>query len=266
MGKILDYSPAIEAYISGMSLTEASKIHRVDRHTLSKKLVAQGIEIRPNYTYWTRALNHSAFDVLTDEVAYWIGMLMADGCIYTKTVVTPEVRLELAHRDRTLLEQFKLFLSAEHPIRTRTMKLKSGRIGYYDLFRYSSQQIADRLAFYGVVPQKTNLTQVHHLEHNRHFWRCIVDVVGSMTWTAKYPALHLVGSKKLMQQFCEHIAQAIDIHTIARKYKYRKVWTVCVYGRKACTVTQHLYSQHTISLDRKQVRAKVFAAFYTEHY
>jgi len=259
MGIILDYGPAIEAYISGLSLLEASKKHKVDRHTLSKKLTAQGIQIRPPHTYWTHSLNHNAFDVLTDEAAYWVGFLMADGCIYEYKNDAPRIRLELAHKDRAILERLKLFVSAEHQIRTRTINFASGNIGQYDLLEFGSWQIVDQLAFYGVVPQKTHREQIKHLEYNRHFWRGIVDGDGCLTWSTRYPAFQLVGSHKLMRQFCEYVLKAFDIHAIPRKYK---MWTVCLYCRKACAVMQHLYSSHSISLDRKQARAEEFAAFY----
>lgn len=261
MGKILDYKPAIEAYISGLSLIESAEMHHVDPHTLSKKLSAQGVEIRSKYSYWTRYLNHDAFENLTDEASYWIGMLMADGCIYRQEKQAPEIRLELTSRDREHLKRFKKFLSADQPIRTRNLKLRSGNVATYDLMLVRSEQIASRLESFGVFPQKTQRTQIMHLEHNRHFWRGIMDGDGCLTWANKFPALSLVGTRTLMQQFCDHISQAINIHTVPRDFN-RGVWTVSLYCRKACALTEYLYSNQTIALERKQTRAEAFATFY----
>lgn len=261
MGKILDYEPAIQAYISGQSLEKTARTHKVDRHTLAQKLSDQGVEIRSNHSYWTHTINHSAFDELTDESAYWAGMLMADGCIYHAPPRVPEIRLELSDKDKAHVERFRRFLSVELPVRERKIKMPDGRVALYNLCVGRSRQIADKLATYGVIPGKLQRTHVTHLEHNRHFWRGVMDGDGCLTWAAHYPSIQLVGNNGLMQQFCEHIAQALDIHLSPKKFK-KNIWTVSIYCRKACAVAQYLYIPSDIALERKQTIAEKFADFY----
>lgn len=256
-----DYSQAIKEYKSGKSLSQIAKERHLCRHTLADRLRARDIPIRSSASYRERLINHEAFDILTDEAAYWIGFLMADGCVYQYHNITPRVKLELAHRDIDILEKFKSFLSAEHDIRSRTASF-SGKTARYDRLDFASQRIVDRLAHFGVLPQKTAREQVYHLENNRHFWRGVVDGDGSLTWSAGYPAFHLVGGQKLMEQFCEHVAANLSIYTIPRNYKDRNVWTVCIYGQKASSLVGHLYSNQHIALKRKLVRARKFIAFY----
>lgn len=262
MGKILDYQPAIEAYQSGLSMTQACLLCGVDRHTLAKRLTALGIPIRSIQTYTTLSLNHAAFDEATDEAAYWVGMLMADGCIYQRNIrCAPEIRLDISDQDRTHLERFKAFLGAGQAIRVRPVVAKSGRSYDYCVLVVHSHQIANKLAEYGVTPQKTERERVMGLERNRHFWRGVMDGDGCLTWTAKYPAIQLVGGQPLMQQFCDYIAHAVDVHTTPRQFK-PSVWTVCVYGRKAVAITNHLYTPGDVALERKRARAQAFASHY----
>lgn len=256
-----DYSREIEEYKSGKSLSQIAKERHLCRHVLATRLKSLGIPIRSPSTYWTQSLNHRAFDVITDEVAYWIGLLMADGCIYQYNNDTPRIKLEFAHRDKAILKRFKSFLSAEHTIHSKTISLPN-TTAQYDRLDFASQRIADRLSYFGIVPQKTGREQVHYLEDNRHFWRGLIDGDGSLTWTAKYPALHLVGSQRLMEQFCEYVENHLDIHTVPRSYKNRNVWTVCIYGRKASKIAEHFYTNQTVCFKRKLDRAKQFITFY----
>ncbi len=261
MGKILNYEHAISSYLSGMSLSESANLHKVDRHTLKTKLNRNGVSIRPPQSYWTYNLNHSAFDTITEESAYWIGFLMADGCIHNPENETPEIRLDLSSKDVLHIEQLKRFVSAEHPIRTRSVKLKSGNTATYSLLVFRSQQIADRLATFGVVPDKTSRETVMILENNRHFWRGVVDGDGCLTFANKYPSFQLVGSFNLMNQFCTHIKIETGIVTEPRNFN-RNVWTVSLYCKKAFQVTEHLYTLAPIALERKRNRANMFGAFY----
>jgi hypothetical protein len=227
-----------------------------------KKLKRRGVAIRSPQDYIRLALDHTAFDILTDEVAYWTGFLMADGCITQYRDETPQIRLELQAGDIAHLERFKAFLGAEHRIHSRAVNAK-GRKYHYGTIDVRSDAIAARLAKLGVVKNKTLRTDAGVLSHNRHFWRGVMDGDGCLTWTSSYPAVHVVGSETLMRQLCEHVAVATGIETAPRKYTDRSVWTVCIYGRKACRLTVYLYTEGDIALERKMLRAHAFASHYS---
>ena len=258
-----DYSTAIAEYKAGKSLSQLEKEQHLCRHTLAARLKAQGIPIRSPASYRASSINHHAFDKVTEESAYWVGFLMADGCIYehSETNLTPRVSLHLARKDRDTIERFREFLSSEHRIRTNTISFDSGDLSY-DKLDFGSQHIVDRLAYFGVVPHKTKRAKVLHLENSRHFWRGVIDGDGCLTWSAKFPSFQLVGSQPLMQQFCDYIAEHLNIHTVPRKYKGKNVWTVSLYCRKASKMARHFYTNQAVSLERKLARAKLFITFY----
>jgi hypothetical protein len=51
----------------------------------------------------TKYLNHEAFDIVTNDAAYWIGFLFADGSVIQQQKGAPQVQLRLSEVDRATL-------------------------------------------------------------------------------------------------------------------------------------------------------------------
>ena len=66
----------------------------------------------------TKHLNHEAFDIVTNDAAYWIGFLFADGSVIKQQKGAPQVQLRLSEVDRGHLEKFRHFLDSTHAIGT----------------------------------------------------------------------------------------------------------------------------------------------------
>ena len=79
-GKQVDINQLVEYYNEGLSLTKISTILGIDRHRLSNVLKEQGIDVvnKQNETKFDSTI----FDVIdTEEKAYWLGFIYADGYI-----------------------------------------------------------------------------------------------------------------------------------------------------------------------------------------
>jgi hypothetical protein len=50
-----------------------------------------------------RLVNHEAFDVVTDDAAYWIGFLFSDGSVFHKKNGGRTIQLRLSEIDRATL-------------------------------------------------------------------------------------------------------------------------------------------------------------------
>jgi DNA-binding transcriptional regulator WhiA len=61
-------------------------------------------------------VNEAVFDTITEESAYWLGFLMADGSINTGKTGNPRIALTLAERDREHLVKFRKFLNCSNQI------------------------------------------------------------------------------------------------------------------------------------------------------
>ena len=111
--QILD---SIERYQRGESSPAIAEALGVSATTVLRALQRSGIprrtrsDARRVYT-----LNEAVFDSITADSAYWIGFLMADGCVYVHQQHFPAIQLELARRDHAHVEKFRDFLGASNP-------------------------------------------------------------------------------------------------------------------------------------------------------
>lgn len=193
-------------------------------------------------------VDESVFDTVTEESAYWIGFLMADGCI-DDSGGSRVVRLELADVDLGHLLKFKEFLKSDSEI--RTPKNRSGGVR----IKVGSNRLAEALSKYGVTPRKTYTAKVIGLEDNRDFWRGAVDGDGSIWFGKKgYTYIELAGSEDLVRQFGEFVLKRIPVcKAVPMSHGATFVWRTG--GRTAEEVVRILYEGCSVALDRKREKA-----------
>lgn len=101
----ITYDEAKKLYLSGLSLAKIAKSHKIDRHKLSDLLKKDGINIQVNnkiYFY-----NDQFFKRIdTEEKAYWLGFLYADGYI-ANSGKRHIVELCLCEQDLTHVQKFQ---------------------------------------------------------------------------------------------------------------------------------------------------------------
>lgn len=94
------------------------------------------------------------FEVIdSEQKAYWLGFLYADGCM-TKT---GGVNLLLSRNDRSHLEKYKADLKIENPIEDRSQKTKSNKTGvqHSSKIRICDKKLYSDLLKLGCVQNKT---------------------------------------------------------------------------------------------------------------
>ena len=96
------YLLAKEKYLNGESLTSISKQLKIDRATLSQNLKKDNVEVI-NFQNITK-FNENFFEIIdTEEKAYWLGFLYADGSIGDKKNT---IEISLQSSDYHHLEKF----------------------------------------------------------------------------------------------------------------------------------------------------------------
>src|SRR5262245_20146722 len=106
----------VASYLAGDSLRTIAARFGVDHTSVASILDVRGVP-RRTYSEANRSsmLNEAAFDVLTEESAYWAGFMMADGNISVREYST-YVTLGLAEADRDHVAAFRTFLGSTHTI------------------------------------------------------------------------------------------------------------------------------------------------------
>lgn len=244
-----------DRYKTGESTLQLAMVFGVSDRAIRNALDRQDTPRRTLHEARTKyPFNEAAFDIVTEDAAYWVGFLMADGCVERKKGNSARIAICLSIRDYEHLKLFRSFIQSSHPIRTWRQAV---HIEIYSVY------MANALALFGVVPHKTFSAQVARLENNRHFWRGVIDGDGTLKyyrrqksgWKSSY--LELCGSKPLMRQFAEFV----QTHIACKKVLIRPQGTihrVALSGSSAIKIVHLLYHPCAVSLTRKQNSANQF--------
>lgn len=143
----------VELYLQGVSINKIGQMFGgLHYNTIKKILIENNIKLK------TRAQSHyqdnrkeDIFkEIDTEEKAYWLGFLAADGCVAGNYII-----LTLQEKDKEHVEKFKQFLQADSiKILTRTRKNKYETNNYYT-FSIGCKEMAQDLKNKGIVEHKS---------------------------------------------------------------------------------------------------------------
>lgn len=191
-------------------------------------------------------LDESFFnDVNTEQKAYWLGFITADGCII-ESGNTHALRVELGVRDSEHLERMCSDLGSTRPVtRRRTFACVS----------FDSWRLVESLNSLGVTPRKSATVQPWDGPSSLmpHYWRGMVDGDGTIYRTTRDGVwnLGLVGSEACVRAFAtwaSNICGSKAQPHVAKGSCWG--WTVCG-GRRPQSLVRALYGESTIALSRK---------------
>jgi hypothetical protein len=190
-------------------------------------------------------LNETVFDEITEESAYWIGFLMADGNVSKNTVC-----INLKASDVNHLEKFRSFVGGNQKISIA----KDPRIVRY---AFSSVKIAKKLSDLGVIPAKSLSASPHPLLiSNPHFWRGMVDGDGSIYADRK--TIALCGTKAMCDGFLSFAKTYINTKAttnLAKKTGTLYHIRIGVGNKNKLPLLEAMYGDASIYLDRKYLLA-----------
>jgi hypothetical protein len=255
----------IKKYTNGMNMPDIANIFNTSKFYISKILKNNNVELRDiSKRRMKYHLDHGFFkNIDTEEKAYWVGFLMADGCISKKITkggtIKNTIDLRLAEIDEKHIEKFKKSLKSGHKISKRGIKyLKGQKISNSVRINISSKEMVDDLIKFGVTPNKTFTATPPLLKENlqKHFFRGLIDGDGSLgiykTDGIKYPRINLVGSYNACMGFSTWASKQLKRKDIAKVSKKSKIYSVSFSATfevaKLCSI---LYENSTIYLDRK---------------
>ncbi len=230
----------IREYKSGVSARKLGFKYDVADVTIASLLKRHDVFIRNrSNAKRTNQINENAFDKITEESAYWIGFILADGNVHQAKKRSKQLNIGLAEKDWEHLEKFKKFIGSNKPL-------------YYNnkavFISISSNRIVEKLAEYNIVPRKSNIAKVpDQLKNNRHFWRGMIDGDGWVTLTKQgYPCIGLCGTIDVVQNFINIVGKNAKIGVRGNNFSETRY-----YATTGQAVVKFLYDNSTIYLNRK---------------
>lgn len=154
---------AIEEYLETpealKSVAKVAKKYGLNKKTLTKYLKDKGVEIKSNKG--TKLLNYKIFDVIdTEEKAYWLGFLYADGYIARNN---NQIGLALSIKDLNHLQKYKNFIGwcgdikiqETHAFNSKTHFNKDGEFLQMCRIIVTNEHMHNKLHYLGCVPNKS---------------------------------------------------------------------------------------------------------------
>lgn len=252
----------IDEYNNGMSVLGLTKVFPYSYGVIYRVLKENNIIIRNNsFTARKYHCNSNIFHVIdTQEKAYWLGFLYADGYI-SQINNSYVVGLSLSSVDKTHVEKFRSFLETDYPINEY---ISSGfKASLYSRIAVNDKIIAEDLIRHGVVLQKTNVLKFPQLSNELipHFIRGYFDGDGCLTchkrrkgsedlvWVIKF-----CGTKDMLENIYNNLPKRYNkpINLYQRYNRDNNNYCFDIGGNiQVVHILNYLYKDATIYLERK---------------
>lgn len=233
-----------------ISLTKLCKEHDCDRGEVSMFMRKRGVNII-NYQNRDKFNTHIFDNIDTEEKAYWLGFLYADGSIGSGVKNSIEISLKLS--DAPHLEKFRQFLKAETKVKTDHFRCR---------IYVSNKTVAETLSSYGCTPKKSltlKFPSIITTSLLRHFIRGYVDGDGclykSYSWNRNktkkkfYIGFSVLGTKEFLLVLRGHLGITSNLYR--KNNSSKNTWSLITLRTQAFKIAAYLYENCTIYLDRK---------------
>ena len=142
--------------------------------------------------------NHDYFSIIdSEEKAYWLGFIMADGCVYKgDSKGSYRLQINLCRWDREMLESFNTAINSDYEIDDKS-------VGYVPVsqLKINSTKMCNDLMNLGVVPRKSKICELPNIDEQyySHFMRGYFEGDGCITGKERRWKMCIVsGSEKMM--------------------------------------------------------------------
>jgi len=247
-------------YREGSSLKSVAGQYKIGARALWGLFNRRGWACRPRgyNIIRTYAVNEDFFNTInTEEKAYWLGFIMADGCIADKERV---LKLNLAIKDKSHLEKLKASLSSQHPIYEFSLYNKiwkqTSRMAKMNI---GSKKLCSALIKSGCSPRKTTRLQMPTLDPKltHHFIRGYFDGDGCICCVERAPYVSMIGNIGFIQECQNVFIQNCGLSKTKLKKRHnagdQNVISLVYCGRgNAKKIGKYLYSGATVFMDRKK--------------
>lgn len=280
---VIALKQAVDEYVLNInynpSLTKIGEKYGIERHSLSRRLKELGYSVI-NHQNKVK-FNEHIFDVVdTEEKAYWLGFIWADGCIDSspldpskKSVYNFE--LSLKADDISHLEKFNKFM--EHI--NNNVKISNTKCGEKICKRcrwfIANKHLWNVLNNLGCVPKKSLTLQFpdesifKSRDLIRHFIRGYFDGDGCLTWRNSehtIPSISVLGTENVLNGVKRNIPGILNYSLQLNNKENEFTKVLSIDCKTAFNVINYLYSNSTIYLQRKYEKYLEYCRLYEKSY
>ena len=251
---------------NNISYSEICKKYNISENYISELANKLGIS-RKNKRTIKNDFNIHYFDTIdTEHKAYWLGFIMADGCI-SKTSCTctrpNRLQINISYKDIDLLYKF-----------CDDIKMDKNNIVIYEpngtystnlmcKLYLNSVDLCDTLAIHGITQNKTTNENIPGTIPNNllaHFIRGFFDGDGCyISSNNKIVSIEFCGSEKILTEIQDvfiknNLIKNDDKRSLRREKRNNKKLFYLKYNKRYIkdNITNYMYNQATIFLERKK--------------
>lgn len=254
---------------SPISLNSLSKKYNISRSTISKILKQYGCNLYTKQELYNKGMQEDFFeDINTEEKAYFLGLLIADGCIFEYRPKNFMVILSLQEKDSYMIQEFANKIKSNRKIVTdKRDNSKSITI--------TSNKMVKNLCSYGVVPNKTFKTYLPIIRNYlmKDLIRGILDGDGNISYRKRKPDKELskenirgqiafCGSEQLLLDIKKYLCSNLNIikPTICKEGNiYSLRWNS---KKDILEIGNFLYNNSHIYLIRKKEKFEILKDYF----
>lgn len=264
MGKKIEVTNELIDLVSKRkSAREISTELGINYTTVHRKLRKLGINL-PNYHNKLK-FDNTVFDYIdSEEKAYWLGFLYADGYV---CATNNGVELSLKGDDCAHLEKFRQFLSCSLQVKIGKVTCNGKEFSRCRLY-LRDKHFHDKLIELGCVPNKSLILKFpdYSLFSDTtlvsHFIRGYVDGDGCLTYTSNGRlSIQIIGTNEFLDGIIDVFPGIFHKRRKDYRHPNSNTYTIeCSYD-KADWLADNLYKNATVFLDRKYERYKKLSRY-----
>lgn len=245
-------------YKSGMSSFQLAAKFGFQKKYILAALERQGVPRRKNETANRKyTVNEKSFDTLSEESAYWLGFLYADGQVGRSKVII----LQLKRQDGYHVQRFADFLQSNSPVIPATSTAKG--ITYESTyFAVTHKYLGERLESIGILRHRPDFSRVLTFltpEYYRHFIRGVFDGDGSAV--KKHNLIIFAGNTDLLTWIRQVLADNTNSNPTLTIHKHKTAnlhYLTYSKGRSTFQILDYLYHDTDLYLTRKRDISKTW--------
>lgn len=248
----------LQLYKEGYSLFKICRLAKSNSTYVKQIFKDNGIVYENKPQFRKKHINENIFDVIdTQEKAYWLGMLYADGYVTLYHKKGDGYCVELCLKDKEHIEKFIEFLGDKESKPAKKNSQLNGKTFISWRYAIYSKQLSGSLVKNGCLENKNlilNFPDINIVPENLicHFLRGYTDGDGTILKSSNKFYYALLGTKEFLDKVIDIF---LEKELITQKPKYQmngKAYGFQKSGKQVAKIMNYLHPKDTtIHLDRK---------------